>query len=65
MSWYALRTAISSVCWLVLRSNGRCAANLVMGRHTSTLTRFSSYVGRHRYFRIDARNGDKLASRLN
>ncbi len=29
-----------------LRSNGRCAANLVTGEQTSILTRFSSFAGR-------------------
>ncbi len=30
----------------ILRPNGRCTANLVMGGHTSTLTRFGSSAGR-------------------
>ena len=47
--------AIFWVCWLVLRLNSRCAANLVKGRHTSTLVRHTSCVGRSRRFWIKAR----------
>ena len=42
---------------------GRCAANLVTGEHTSTLTRFSSSAGRPRCFSTGARHGGNGAGR--
>ncbi len=45
-SLLAICMAICSGYWPIFRLNGRCAANLVMGGHTSKLARHTSRVER-------------------